>query len=807
MANYDSNYAIAQEISARIGVSPIPFDSVYSIALEIYNELGGEPTQFDSVYSILLGILPLVEGGIASKVIDDSVITTVKTWSSSKINSEIEAHSGATYTAGQNISIDSANTISADGYVWNASTGGFAEKYKQDAGEGGQVLANTANALGAHAEGYGTTASGDYGSHAEGNVSVASGYVSHAEGNRTISSGIASHTEGVHTTASSKGAHAEGAETNATGTQSHAEGGFTTAQGLNSHAEGEGTIATNLAEHSEGNYNISHTANNTYGNAGNTQHSVGIGSPSTHKNAFEIMQNGDAYLYGVGGYQGTDTKVQDATIKTLQGVITDINTSVAGKQDALTAGTNISINSANTISANGYVYDSTNGSLANIYRQDSDDGGALVANVASGLSSVAEGYNTVASGDYGSHAEGTETQANGAASHAEGNQTVATGIGSHAEGSKSIASGKNSHAEGGTLKKQNPTTAAGNQSHAEGASTLASGQSSHAEGEVTEAKNGVEHAQGNCNVSHKNSDTYGDAGNTIDSIGIGYVLNNVPQRKNATEVMQNGDQYIIGVGGYEGTDTKVQNASIKTVQEVINGKADAYEVATTADIEALFTLPSFYVDNTLFETYGNLTWVQWLDSRYNTSGFTHIYTASTYDSSVEQIPEVVSSAYPTAGGHYYSTCNDTYVPPTPTGPADDEIWYTTESGELWEPYDEYNGGDTLQIDGNTLISNTYENGHGVLRYANDITELNDYWGASDGAHTTDITSITFPHSITYIGNIMSYGNSDLNTINYNGTVAECSEIDMSYFMIYSDFSAREIVCTDGVYNPFGESEY
>jgi hypothetical protein len=63
MANYDSNYAIAQEISARIGASPIPFDSVYSIALKIYNELGGEPAEFDSVYSILLGILPLVEGG------------------------------------------------------------------------------------------------------------------------------------------------------------------------------------------------------------------------------------------------------------------------------------------------------------------------------------------------------------------------------------------------------------------------------------------------------------------------------------------------------------------------------------------------------------------------------------------------------------------------------------------------------------------------------------------------------------------------------------------------------------------------
>ena len=111
MAKYNSNYEIAQEISNRIGTAPVPFDSVYSIALQIYNELGGEPTQFDNVYSILLSTLPLVEGGIASKVIDDNIITTVKTWSSSKINSELSGKQN-TLTAGEGIEI-SGNTISA----------------------------------------------------------------------------------------------------------------------------------------------------------------------------------------------------------------------------------------------------------------------------------------------------------------------------------------------------------------------------------------------------------------------------------------------------------------------------------------------------------------------------------------------------------------------------------------------------------------------------------------------------------------------------------------------------------------------
>ncbi|WP_246309605.1 peptidase G2 autoproteolytic cleavage domain-containing protein [Paenibacillus alginolyticus] len=49
-----------------------------------------------------------------------------------------------------------------------------------------------------------------------------------------------------------------------------------------------------------------------------------------------------------------------------------------------------------------------------------------------GVCSVAEGNNTVASGDY-SHAEGINTLASSIASHAEGYFTQATGPASHAE--------------------------------------------------------------------------------------------------------------------------------------------------------------------------------------------------------------------------------------------------------------------------------------------------------------------------------------------------------------------------------------
>jgi len=41
------------------------------------------------------------------------------------------------------------------------------------------------------------------------------------------------------------------------------------------------------------------------------------------------MQNGDMYVFGVGGYQGTDTKSQDPTIKTLQAYIASLEARIA----------------------------------------------------------------------------------------------------------------------------------------------------------------------------------------------------------------------------------------------------------------------------------------------------------------------------------------------------------------------------------------------------------------------------------------------------------------------------------------------
>lgn len=160
----------------------------------------------------------------------------------------------------------------------------------------------------------------------------ASGFLSHAEGSGCIASGDGgSHAEGSHTEARQGGAHAEGYQTIADGLYSHTEGGNTYTSGTYSHTEGEKTTAQNLAEHSEGRFNNSHKSSDSYGNAGNTQHSIGIGtSANAHKNALEVMQNGDVYIYGIGGYQGTNTHVQDEDVDSLQMYISALETYLQG---------------------------------------------------------------------------------------------------------------------------------------------------------------------------------------------------------------------------------------------------------------------------------------------------------------------------------------------------------------------------------------------------------------------------------------------------------------------------------------------
>ena len=136
-----------------------------------------------------------------------------------------------------------------------------------------------------HAEGRSTIASGDN-SHAEGEYAVASGSHAHAEGKSTVASGLFAHAEGEETVASKNCSHAEGQNTTASGPGSHAEGAHSEAKGGSSHAEGLYTVAVNLGDHAEGDHttasgNYSHAEGSDTLAEGTSSHAEGIYSKAS----------------------------------------------------------------------------------------------------------------------------------------------------------------------------------------------------------------------------------------------------------------------------------------------------------------------------------------------------------------------------------------------------------------------------------------------------------------------------------------------------------------------------------------------
>ena len=371
-----------------------------------------------------------------------------------------------------------------------------------------------------HAEGNYTQANGSY-SHSEGGYTTAAEQFSHAEGGFTTASGDSSHAEGNHTIASGYYSHAEGFQTNASGVSSHAECDNTIASGFGSHAEGNRTIASGDSSHAEGRETIasglgSHAEGSNTTALGEYSHAEGSGSTSTLTGYnWELNSKSIVFTSNPSLKTGYILKIENNG-ENLFVLVTAIN------EDNFTATVDKSIS-----------LECDNSSLL------------VVKGVALGESSHTEGWGNTTSGW---------------ASHAEGSSNIASGQSSHAEGDATIASNWCSHAEGYATKAE------GSYSHAEGIYTITYSNGSHAEGYYTTAKNEAEHAEGHYNVSHKNSNTYGDAGNTTHSIGIG---TSEEARKNAQEVMQNGDFYVINVGGYDGTNINAEG--VKTLQGVIEG--------------------------------------------------------------------------------------------------------------------------------------------------------------------------------------------------------------------------------------------
>jgi len=123
----------------------------------------------------------------------------------------------------------------------------------------------------------------------------------------------------------------------ATGSVAGAYGSISLGESSNASTRGSfvsglGTKTSNDYERAQGKYNQTHTSSVP---AGKTLYSIGIGTSNDDRtNAFEIMQSGDAYLIGVGNYNG---KNQGSGAHTLQDMLEDQQVSTA-EIDALFSG-------------------------------------------------------------------------------------------------------------------------------------------------------------------------------------------------------------------------------------------------------------------------------------------------------------------------------------------------------------------------------------------------------------------------------------------------------------------------------------
>lgn len=162
-----------------------------------------------------------------------------------------------------------------------------------------------------------------------------------------------------------------------------------------------------------------------------------------------------------------------------------------------------------------------------------------------------------------SHVEGTGNIAPKAYATLEGLDTGATASfvngANHAEGAGNLAGAAASHAEG--IRNE-----IGDNAYA-----------SHAEGIKNTTQNRAEHASGQYNKSNKATDTFGDAGNTLFSVGCG---TSDADRKNAFEVMQDGTCKYLDVATGEQINVGVAkelskpfDLTIGSTTKKVNGKS------------------------------------------------------------------------------------------------------------------------------------------------------------------------------------------------------------------------------------------
>lgn len=150
----------------------------------------------------------------------------------------------------------------------------------------------------------------------------------------------------------------------------------------------------------------------------------------------------------------------------------------------------------------------------------------------------------------------------------------------------------------------------------------------------------------------------------------------------------------------------------------------------------------------------------------------------------------------------------TVIPEPVVGPADNEIWYTSNNKNVVTPYNS-------TVFGASVTSNTYEDNKGIIKFNNSVssiggwafyncksitsiavpnsaTSIGDYAFAS----CTSLDSVTINNSVTYIGNRAFYYCDSLTVITFDGTMEEWNKVNKGSNW-NNRVPATYVQCSDG----------
>lgn len=140
--------------------------------------------------------------------------------------------------------------------------------------------------------------------------------------------------------------------------------------------------------------------------------------------------------------------------------------------------------------------------------------------------------------------------------------------------------------------------------------------------------------------------------------------------------------------------------------------------------------------------------------------------------------------------------------------SNNEIWYTSSDGNIVTPY-------KSNVFGGTIISNTYNNGKGIIKFETDVISIGNqaFWGCSSLTSVSipnsvtsiggsafyrceSLISITIPDSVTSIGQEAFRYCSLLSSITFEGTIEQWNAVSKGTNW-YFNTSISKVHCTDG----------